>query len=145
MWLAPVPQSLAPSCQGAFWRTAPSSTSGGGLQETHPTPVPVQEGPLQPRGLWHETRVTAVSWIPENLSRREQTTLSQCVGTIPGVQRWVAHLPRPCLPDSPSSEPPASGSKPPSLLAFCCQTSWKAWGTTPFSSIDRINPFSYRY
>lgn len=127
----------------------PAPDLGGGLQETHPTPVPVQEGSLQPRELWHEARVTAVGWIPKNFARGEWTTLSRCVGTKPGVQRWVAHLPRaPYLPvcqTALAQSPLQVAINHPHRRSYAAKQAGKRGEQTPFLlfPVD-INPHTHK-
>lgn len=122
------PSHLHPPAIALFGEQHPVRDLGG-LQES---PVAVQEGCLQPRGLWCEARV---GWIPENLAQRERTSPPQ------GVRKnWCAALgctssqgpASPHLPASPSPEPPARGNKPPSPWALCCQWAGKDREQDPF-------------
>ena len=130
------PSHLRPPATGLSGEQHSAPNLGGGLQETHLTPVPVQEGSLQPRGLWHGARVTTVDWIPENLAWRERPTLSWCVGTNPGVQRWVAHLPRaPYLPicqTAPAQSPLQVAINQPHRGPYTAKQAGKHREQTPF-------------
>lgn len=126
------------------WHPAPDL--GMCLQQILLPPVPVQEGSLQPRQLWCEvSHHRGLSPQKPALERAHDPVLVCWDSPCWAALGCTSPLVYPCLPDSPSPEPPASINKAPSPRALHCQTAGKEGEQTPFLlfPVD-INPHMHK-